>query len=66
MSTEQIIQGSCGYELEDIQESIRNLAKKTLPVSEIITHHYKLEKIPEAMVMAGDRTKAIKVIIDME
>ena len=66
MSSEVIIQGSCAYDREDVQEAIANLASKKVPVSEIITHHYKLDQIQEAMEMAGDRTKSIKVIVDME
>jgi 2-desacetyl-2-hydroxyethyl bacteriochlorophyllide A dehydrogenase len=66
MSSEVIIQGSCAYDDKDIREAIDNLSSEKFPLSDIITHHYKLEQIQEAMAMAGDRTKAIKVLIDME
>jgi len=66
MSSESIIQGSCAYENEDIGEAINNLASKKTPISKIITHHYKLEQISEAIEMAGNRNEAIKVLIDMD
>ncbi|MDR1933857.1 MAG: hypothetical protein LBQ57_13660 [Spirochaetales bacterium] len=34
--------------------------------ADLITHHYKLEEINEAFKTARDRTRAIKVILDME
>lgn len=66
MSSEIIIQGSCGYDDADIREVIDNLAAKKTYMPEIITHHYKLEDIREALEMAAKRDQAIKVVIDME
>jgi len=66
MSAEVIVQGSCAYETEDIIEVIDNLASGKTHMKEIITHHYKLDEINEAIKMAGDREHAIKVVIDME
>ncbi|MBS7527000.1 alcohol dehydrogenase catalytic domain-containing protein [Fusibacter paucivorans] len=65
MSSEVIIQGSCGYDHEDIVEVIDNLASKRTYMSEIITHHYPLTAINEAIQMANRRDQAIKVVIDM-
>jgi threonine dehydrogenase-like Zn-dependent dehydrogenase len=65
MSSEIIIQGSCGYDHEDIVEVIDNLSAKRTYMPEIITHHYPLESINEAIKMASMRDQAIKVIIDM-
>jgi threonine dehydrogenase-like Zn-dependent dehydrogenase len=66
MSAEVIIQGACAYDNEDIVEVIENLASGRTYMKEIITHHYKLDDIGEAMNTAADRSKAIKVIVDME
>jgi threonine dehydrogenase-like Zn-dependent dehydrogenase len=66
MSSEIVIMGSSGYNQEDIDEVIDNLANQRTFVEEIITHHYPLEKLDEALKMAGDRTQAIKVVVDME
>ena len=66
MSSEAIIQGSRAYDTEDIQEVIENLASQKTCVSDIITHHFPLERINEAFEMASDRKKAIKVIVDMD
>jgi len=60
------IWGACSYDDEDIQEAIDILAKGKVDFSDIITHHYKLDQINEAMAMAADRAQSIKVIIDME
>jgi len=60
------IMGSSGYDLEDIVEVIDNLANKRTHVTEIVTHRYPLEQLPEALLMAADRNQAIKVMIDME
>lgn len=66
LSSEAIIQGSCAYDHEDIVEVINNLASKRTYLKDLITHHYKLNEINEALLMAGDRDKSIKVVIDME
>ena len=66
MSSEVIVQGSCGYDNSDILEVIDNLSLKRTHMTDIITHHYKLDEINEALEMAGDRKQAIKVLIDME
>ena len=66
MSTETLIMGSSGYDDADIAEVIDNLASGRTYVEEIITHHYPLEQINEALKMAANREEAIKVVIDME
>ncbi|MDR1495588.1 MAG: zinc-binding dehydrogenase [Clostridiales Family XIII bacterium] len=66
MSSEVIIRGSCAYDDADIREVIDNLASGRTYMKEIITHHYKLDDIQEALTMAADRKQAIKVVIDME
>jgi threonine dehydrogenase-like Zn-dependent dehydrogenase len=66
MSTEAILMGSSGYNDSDIKEVIDNLASGRTFVKEIITHHYPLDKLQEALLMAADKTQAIKVVIDME
>ncbi|MDR2356402.1 MAG: zinc-binding dehydrogenase [Clostridiales Family XIII bacterium] len=66
MSAEVIIQGASAYDDADIREVIDNLASGRTHMEELITHHYKLDDIQEALATAADRTKAIKVIVDME
>jgi L-iditol 2-dehydrogenase len=66
MSAEVIIQGSCSFDNEDIFEVIDNLASGRTCMKEIITHHYKLDEIQEALTMAADRSQSIKVMVDME
>jgi threonine dehydrogenase-like Zn-dependent dehydrogenase len=66
LSSEAIIQGSCAYDHEDIVEVINNLASRNTHLQDLITHHYKLDQINEAILMAADRDKSIKVVIDME
>ncbi|SHN58557.1 zinc-dependent alcohol dehydrogenase [Desulfitobacterium chlororespirans] len=66
MSTEVVMLGSSGYDLADIEEVIDNLAHKRTLVNEIITHHFPLEQLNEALNMAADREKSIKVVVDME
>lgn len=66
MSTEGIVQGSCCYDYEDVMEVIHNLANHTTCISEIVTHHFKLDEINYAMEVANARDAAIKVVIDME
>lgn len=66
MSTEAVIMGSSGYNLSDIEEVIDNLANKRTFVNDIITHHFPLEQLNDALNMAADREKAIKVVVDME
>jgi 2-desacetyl-2-hydroxyethyl bacteriochlorophyllide A dehydrogenase len=66
MSSEAMIMGSCGFDKEDVFEVIGNLASGKTLMPEIITGHYGLDQINEAMEMAHDHTKSIKVIIDME
>jgi threonine dehydrogenase-like Zn-dependent dehydrogenase len=66
LMTEAVIMGSSGYNDSDIQEVIDNLAAQRTYVKEIITHHYPLEKLQEALEMANTKTEAIKVVIDME
>jgi 2-desacetyl-2-hydroxyethyl bacteriochlorophyllide A dehydrogenase len=66
LMTEAVIMGSSGYNDSDIQEVIDNLASGRTFVKEIITHHYPVEKLQEALEMANDKTQAIKVVIDME
>jgi 2-desacetyl-2-hydroxyethyl bacteriochlorophyllide A dehydrogenase len=66
MGLEVIIQGASAYENADIIEVIDNLASKKTHMPEIITHHFKLAEINEAVKTAADRSRAIKVIVDME
>lgn len=66
MSTEGCIQGSCCYDHTDIMEVINNLANHTTCISEIVTHHYPLDDINEAMGKANARDDVIKAVIDME
>jgi 2-desacetyl-2-hydroxyethyl bacteriochlorophyllide A dehydrogenase len=66
MSAEVIIQGSCSFDNEDIIEVIENLASGRTYMKEIITHHYKLDDIQQALTMAADRSQSIKVMVDME
>ena len=66
MSPEIVIMGSSGYNLPDIKEVIDNLANKRTFVNDIITHHFPLEQLNEALNMAADRENAIKVVVDME
>ena len=66
MSTEAIIQGSCNFDYDDVMEVIGNLADRKTCIPEIVTHHFKLEDINEAMLLAGARQEAIKVVIDLE
>jgi threonine dehydrogenase-like Zn-dependent dehydrogenase len=66
MSTETVIMGSSGYNDTDIQEVFDNLAAKRTYVNELVTHHYQLDQLQEALEMAANRTEAIKVVIDME
>jgi threonine dehydrogenase-like Zn-dependent dehydrogenase len=66
MSSEIAIMGSSGYGLSDIEEVIDNLANKRTFVNDIITHHFPLEQLNDALNMAADREKAIKVVVDME
>jgi L-iditol 2-dehydrogenase len=66
LSSEVAILGSSGYDLPDITEVIDNLANKRTHVRDIITHHYPLDKLNEALNMAADRSRSIKVVIDME
>jgi threonine dehydrogenase-like Zn-dependent dehydrogenase len=66
MSIEAVIMGSSGYNLPDIEEVIDNLANKRTFVNDIITHHFPLEQLNEALNMAADRENAIKVVVDME
>ena len=66
MSSEMVVMGSSGYNYSDIEEVFANLAAKRTFVSDVITHHYKLEQIQEALDMASKRDEAIKVVIDME
>jgi threonine dehydrogenase-like Zn-dependent dehydrogenase len=66
MSAEVAILGSSGYDRSDIEEVIDNLASKRTFVTDIITHHYPLDKLNEALNMAADREQSIKVVVDME
>jgi threonine dehydrogenase-like Zn-dependent dehydrogenase len=66
MSMEAIIMGSCGFDPSDIREVIDNLDSGRTLMPEIVTSHYKLDQINEAMEMAHDHTQSIKVVIDME
>jgi threonine dehydrogenase-like Zn-dependent dehydrogenase len=66
MCNEAVIMGSNGYNYEDIIEVIGILERKVSPMTELITHHFKLDQINEAFEIAGDNSKSIKVIIDME
>jgi threonine dehydrogenase-like Zn-dependent dehydrogenase len=66
MSPEIVIMGSSGYDHTDIAEVIDNLSNKRTFVSEIITHHFPLEQLNEALNMAADREKSIKVVVDMD
>jgi threonine dehydrogenase-like Zn-dependent dehydrogenase len=66
LMTEAVIMGSSGYNDSDIQEVIDNLASGRTFVKEVITHHYPLDKLQEALEMAADKTQAIKVVVDME
>jgi 2-desacetyl-2-hydroxyethyl bacteriochlorophyllide A dehydrogenase len=66
LMTEAVIMGSSGYNDNDVQEVIDILASGRTFAKEIITHHYPLEKLQEALEMANDKTQAIKVVIDME
>ena len=66
MSTEGFIHGSCGYDYEDISEVINILASHSTCINEIVTHHFKLDEINEAMEIAGAREAAIKVVLDFE
>ncbi|MDR1421602.1 MAG: alcohol dehydrogenase catalytic domain-containing protein [Coriobacteriales bacterium] len=66
MSSETIIMGSCGFNEEDVLEAIDNLTSGKTLMPGIITSHYKLDQINEAIVMAQNREKSIKVLIDME
>jgi 2-desacetyl-2-hydroxyethyl bacteriochlorophyllide A dehydrogenase len=66
MSTEGFIHGSCCYDHEDLVEVIDNLTSRRTCINDIVTHHFKLEDINEAMAVANARETAIKVVIDME
>jgi threonine dehydrogenase-like Zn-dependent dehydrogenase len=66
MSAEVIIQGSSAYDDADIREVIDNLASGRTYMDELVTHHFKFEDIGEALATAADRTRAIKVLVDME
>jgi threonine dehydrogenase-like Zn-dependent dehydrogenase len=65
LSAEAAVLGSSGYDISDIEEVIDNLDSKRTHVADIITHHFPLEKINEALSTAADRAKSIKVVIDM-
>jgi threonine dehydrogenase-like Zn-dependent dehydrogenase len=60
------IWGSCSYDQADFEEVFDILANKKAPIEDIITHHYPFEQLPEAFIMAADKEKAIKVVVDME
>lgn len=66
MSSEVAILGSSGYDLSDIKEVIDNLTNKRTFVNDIITHHFPLEQLNEALNTAADREKSIKIVVDME
>jgi threonine dehydrogenase-like Zn-dependent dehydrogenase len=65
-SSEMNVIGSSGYNQSDIEEVINNLASQKTFAKEVITHHFPLEQLNEAINTAADRDKAIKVVIDME
>lgn len=65
MSSEVAILGSSGYNLSDIEEVIDNLAHKRTFVNDIVTHHFPLEQLNDALNTAADRERSIKVVVDM-
>jgi threonine dehydrogenase-like Zn-dependent dehydrogenase len=65
-SSEMNVIGSSGYNQSDIEEVINNLASQKTFAKDIITHHFPLEQLNEAINTAADRDTAIKVVIDME
>lgn len=67
MSNEVLIKGSCGYEIEDIEEVIDNVNHKKVDLSTIVTHHFSIDQLDEAFAFANDpQNNAIKVVIDYE
>ena len=52
MAAESTVMGSKGYRHEDVKEVIDNLSHQRTLVKEIITHHFPLEEINEALRVA--------------
>ncbi|MBR0373627.1 MAG: alcohol dehydrogenase catalytic domain-containing protein [Mogibacterium sp.] len=65
MSTEGEIIGSCSYSNEDLDEVIKILSERKTCITDVITHHFKLDDINEAMLTAAGRD-GMKVIVDIE
>lgn len=61
------IQGSCGYDMEDIIEALDHISAAKTKVGDIVTHHFPHDKIVEAFKLASDPSSgAIKVVIDYD
>ncbi|MBR2188082.1 MAG: alcohol dehydrogenase catalytic domain-containing protein [Eubacterium sp.] len=66
MSTEGIMMGSCSYTNDDIDEVIGILAGHKTCITDVITHHFPLDQMTEAMEVASARQGSMKVIVDIE
>ena len=66
LGAEMDVVGSFAYANSDIEEVIEALHKKSTPVKQIITHHFKLDQINDAFTQAKDANCALKVVIDHE
>ena len=58
--------GSRGYEHEDIEEVIGNLAVGRIRAAQMVTHRFPLERAAEAFSAAADPARAVKVVLELE
>lgn len=66
MSTQCALMGSRGYEHEDIEEVIGNLAVGRIRAAQMVTHRFPLERAAEAFSAAADPARAVKVVLELE
>jgi len=58
--------GSFAYQNPDIEEVIAVLEAESIPIDQIITHHFPLGKINDGFGAAHSGKNVIKILIDHE
>ena len=59
----QII-GSPAYDMNDVADVMGMLRSGEVPVEKLITHRFRIDQLDEALEIAGDAGRSMKVIID--